>query len=331
MNKRKIFALLITIFFLALIFYKIDIHNLIQTFKIFSFKNLLLIIILYMLGMYLRGFRFKAVLLDNKKFSVLELSENFIIGSFLNIFLPARGGDLYRAYKLGSDKEESKMKILGSILVERTFDGICVFCILLFAVLVYCKQQWIINLTYSVGFLFFGCLITFWMIFKFNKLDYICEFFIKLVSKSSQKINEPLVTIIKALNSHLNSFVGGFEVLNSFRYTLKAFVCTAIPWILECYIAYLIINSFNLHLGFAAALFVISLISFSTMIPSASVFIGPYQYAYILALGIFGIDKSSTLAISTVHQSILLLSQGLMCAIILLKNNFLPKKEKSLQ
>ncbi len=326
MNKRKLFALLVTISFLVLIFYKIDIHNLVQTFKIFNFKNLLQIIILYMFGMYLRGFRFKAVLLDNKKYSVLELGENFIMGSFLNIFLPARGGDLYRAYKLGSDKDERKMKILGSILVERTFDGICVFCILLFAVLMYCKQQWIINVTYSVGFLFFGCLIVFWLIFKFNKIDFICEYLIKLVSNTPEKINKPLINIIKNMKTQLNSFIEGFSVLNSFKYTLKTFVWTAIPWLLECYIAYLIINSFNLHLGFAAALFVISLISFSTMIPSASVFIGPYQYAYILALGIFGIDKSSTLAISTVHQSILLISQGLMCLFIVLKNNFLLKK-----
>jgi len=109
--------------------------------------------------------------------------------------------------------------------------------------------------------------------------------------------------------------------LNSVKYTLKALIWTAVPWGFECYIAYLIINSFDLHLGFAAALFVISLISFSTMIPSASVFIGPYQYAYILALGIFGIDKSSTLAVSTIHQSILLISQGLMFVFIMIKNN----------
>ena len=79
-------------------------------------------------------------------------------------------------------------------------------------------------------------------------------------------------------------------------------------------------------IGFAASLFVISLISFSTMIPSASSFIGPYQYAYILALGIFGIDKSTTLGISTIHQTILLLTQGLMCGYIVLKNNFLKKE-----
>ena len=321
MNKKKIFTLLITIIFLVLIFYKIDIHVIIRTFKVFSFKNILLIMALYMIGMYLRGIRFKAVLLDDKRFSVLELGENFIVGSFLNIFLPARGGDLYRAYKLGSDKDEKKMKILGSILIERTFDGVCVFCILLFAVLMYCKQQWIINLTYAVGTLFAGCLAVFWIVFKFNKLDYICEKLINMSGHLPERINKIMTNIIRELNSHLNAFVDGFRVLNNLRFTIKAFVWTAIPWILECYIAYLIIDSFNLHLGFAATLFVISLISFSTMIPSASVFIGPYQYAYILALGIFSIDKSSALAVSTVHQSILLLAQGLMCAFIVLKNN----------
>ena len=141
MNKRKIFALLVTIFFLILIFYKLDVSELISTFKVFDFKNLWLIIILYMLSMYIRGFRWKALFLDDKKYSALELSENFVTGIFLNIFLPARGGDLYRAYQLGATKDEKKMKVLGSILIERTFDGICVFLILLFAVVMYCKTK----------------------------------------------------------------------------------------------------------------------------------------------------------------------------------------------
>ena len=87
MNKRKIFALLVTIFFLILIFYKLDVSELISTFKVFDFKNLWLIIILYMLSMYIRGFRWKALFLDDKKYSALELSENFVTGIFLNIFL----------------------------------------------------------------------------------------------------------------------------------------------------------------------------------------------------------------------------------------------------
>lgn len=327
MNKRKIFALLVTIFFLILIFYKLDVSELISTFKVFDFKNLWLIIILYILSMYIRGFRWKALFLDDKKYSALELSENFVTGIFLNIFLPARGGDLYRAYQLGATKDEKKMKVLGSILIERTFDGICVFLILLFAVVMYCKTKWIINLSYTVGTLFIGSFVSFYLIYKYNKLDFIFGKIKNLAIKIlPQKYHEKISNIFEFINSQLNNFVEGFKALNSFKYTFKAFLFSALAWGIECVVAYLIINSFHMQIGFAASLFVISLISFSTMIPSASSFVGPYQYAYILALGIFGIDKSTTLGISTIHQSILLLTQGLMCSYIVLKNNFFGKK-----
>ena len=327
MSKKKVFALLVTIFFLVIIFYKIDIHEVIGTFKIFDFKNLWLIVILYMFSMYLRGFRWKDLLLEDKKYTALELAENFVMGVFLNIFLPARGGDLYRAYKLGKTKDERKMKVLGSILIERTFDGICVFLILLFAVIMYCKEKWIINLSYTVGILFIGCFIAFYLIYKYNKIDYIFEKILGITKKFlPEKYHSKISDILGFINNQLNFFVEGFEALNSFKYTLKAFIFSLLPWGVECVVAYLIINSFNMPIGFAASLFVISLISFSTMIPSASSFIGPYQYAYILALGIFGIDKSTTLGISTIHQTILLLTQGLMCSYIVLKNNFLKKE-----
>ena len=46
----------------------------------------------------------------------------------------------------------------------------------------------------------------------------------------------------------------------------------------------------------------------STIIPSSSIFVGPYQYAYILALGIYHIDKSRALGIAFVHQIIIMLT-----------------------
>ena len=122
----------------------------------------------------------------------------------------------------------------------------------------------------------------------------------------------------------------GFEVLDSLKYSLIAVASSFVIWGIEAYVAFLILESFDLGLGFAASLFVISLISFSTMIPSTSVFLGPYQYAYILALGIFGVQKSTTLAISTVHQGILVLILVVIGMYYLLKFNISIKDiEKS--
>lgn len=320
-NKRKIFALLISLAFLVLIFYKMDWGKLLQTFKLFDLKNLWIIVPTYISTLYLRGIRWKSLLLDKPKYSAYNLGAVFTVGSMLNIFLPARAGDVYRAYYLGATKQEKKMKIFGSIILERTLDGICVFLILIGAVLIYSKQQWMLNLAYAIGALFIGSFVIFYLIFKFNKVDFICEKLITISSKLPQVISKHLIKLIEGINIHTNSFMEGFEVLNSLKYTNQAFLMSIIIWLIECWVAFLIINSFHLSLGFSAALFVISLISFSTMIPSTSVFLGPYQYAYILALGIYNVDKSTALAISTVHQGILMLILSAIGGFYLLKFN----------
>lgn len=322
MSKKKIFALLITIVFLVVIFYKMDWSNLIHTFKKFDFKNLWQILIFYVLTLYLRGIRWKSLLLRNPKYSSYNLGAVFTVGSMLNIFLPARAGDVYRAYYLGESKQEKKMKLFGNIILERTLDGICVFLILLCAIFLYFKQQWILNLAYMIGALFVGSFLMFYLIFKFDKVDFICQKLVQFCSRLPQFLSNTLIIIIDRVNVHVRSFMEGFEVLDSLRYSIQSFAMSIIIWLIECYVAYLIINSFHLNLGFSAALFVISLVSFSTMIPSTSVFLGPYQCAYILALGIYGVDKSTTLAISTIHQGILMIILSVIGGFYLLKFNF---------
>ncbi|MFA7657816.1 MAG: lysylphosphatidylglycerol synthase transmembrane domain-containing protein [Candidatus Gastranaerophilaceae bacterium] len=327
MSKKKIFALFISLAFLGLIFYKIDWMKLLQTFEMFDLKKLWMIVPIYISTLYLRGIRWKSLLLDNPKYSAYHLGAVFTVGSMLNIFLPARAGDVYRAYYLGENKQEKKMKLFGSIILERTLDGICVFLILLFAILAYSKQQWIMNLAYLIGILFVGSFIIFYLIFKFNKVDFIFEKLIKFSSKLPDFFSKPLIKILESANVHTNSFIEGFEVLNSLKYSTQAFIMSIIIWLIECYVVFLIINSFHINLGFSAALFVISLISFSTMIPSTSVFLGPYQYAYILALGIYNVDKSTALAISTVHQGILMIILSIIGGYYLLKFNFSIKNK----
>ena len=321
MKKRKIIAILITVTLLVFIFHKLDWRELFETFKTFNFKNMPGIIVFYVLGLYLRGVRWKALLMNDPKYSALHLGEVFTVGSMLNIYLPARAGDVYRAYYLGKIKDEKKMKVFGSIILERTLDGISVFLILLAAVLLYCKQAWILKITYGIGALFVGSMLVFYLVFKYNKINFICEKLSNACKFLPGKLAEFSRTFISKIGGYANSFMEGFEVLDSLKYSTIAVLSSIVIWGLECYVVYLILGSFDLGLGFAASLFVISLISFSTMIPSTSVFLGPYQYAYILALGIFGVEKSVTLAISTVHQGILALILTVIGAYYLLKFN----------
>ncbi len=325
MSKKKIIALFITLVLLGAIFYKIDWSELISTFKDFDFKNIWQIIIFYVLTLYIRGIRWKALLLNDKKYSSLHLGEVFTVGSMLNIFLPARAGDVYRAYYLGSVKGEKKMKVFGSIILERTLDGISVFFMLLIAILLYCKQQWILHIAYGIGALFIGSLAVFYVIFKFDKIEEICGWFSNLARRLPQKAAEPSTRAVEKVCCYTKSFMEGFTVLDYPKYWFIACVTSVLVWGIEAYVAYLIVDSFGLGLGFSAGLFVLSLISFSTMIPSTSVFLGPYQVAYLMALGIFGIEKSTALAVSTVHQGILIIILTVLGGFYLLKFNISMK------
>lgn len=328
MSKRKFVALFITILLLGVIFYKINWGELIQTFKSFNFKNIWLIVPLYVSTLYIRGIRWKALLLNDAKYSWVHLGEVFTVGSMLNIFLPARAGDVYRAYYLGSVKGEKKMKVFGSIILERTLDGISVFLMLLAAIFLYCKQQWILHIAYGIGALFVGSLIAFYVIFKFDKVDFICSKLSYLADKLPERFSSKVVNMINRLCGYIKSFMEGFEVLDCPGCWWLACFTSLVVWGIEAYVAFLIVDSFGLGLGFSAGLFVLSLISFSTMIPSTSVFLGPYQVAYLMALGIFGVEKSTALAVSTVHQALLMVMLTIIGGYYLLKFNISMKDIK---
>ena len=67
------------------------------------------------------------------------------------------------------------------------------------------------------------------------------------------------------------------------------------------------------------------------MLPSTSIFFGPYQAAYLIALGIYGVKKSEILAISLVHPVILIILLTVVGLYYLYKFNFSLDKIKEAQ
>lgn len=295
-NKEKIIGIIISLIFIGLIVWNLDVKQLINTFKVFNYKALLTFIPLYILGLYIRGFRWKYLLCQDSKLTVKEAFFAFTTGNTINSYLPARAGDFWRAVHVGNKLNESKMKLLGSIILERIIDGISVLLILLFAVIMFCKQPWILNITYISAALFVGSLIFFFLIFKYNKTDW---FFEKL---GKIKLLTRFQSLFDKAASLINKFMEGFQALNNPKCFFMAFFTSCIAWAIECILTYILICGFGTHYGFSIALFVISFIALSTIIPSSSVFVGPYQYAYILALGIYHIDKANALGIAFIHQ-----------------------------
>ena len=112
------------------------------------------------------------------------------------------------------------------------------------------------------------------------------------------------------------------------KYFTIAILTSILAWGIECIITYILISGFSINAGYSIAMFVISFVALSTVIPSSSIFIGPYQYAYTLALSIYHIEKSNGLAISFIHQISIMLIISIIAAIYFSVANINIKKIK---
>ena len=244
-----------------------------------------------------------------------------ITSSALNIVLPARAGDLFRAFYIGNKYNANKIKLLGAVMLERIFDGLTIIGLLLLGIYVYNKNELAQNLCLLAAAIFitsFACAL---IAIKFNKIDAICSWVENKTCNFPSKIKSIISKIINFTNKICNAFISGFEVLESPKKLMQVIFTSCIIWGLECCSYLFIINGFNCDVHWSVVLFIIGFIALGCMIPSTSIFIGPYQLAIISAFAIYGIDKETALAISFVEQAVVILSTSIIATLFLLKNN----------
>ncbi len=320
-NKKSIFTFGLSLLFLILVFHGIDFKRLMDTFSEFNYKMLFAIVPLILSAMVLRGVRWKYLLNENKNMSVLELSEIFMVGTALNIYLPARAGDFFRAYFLGEKHNRPKLEVIASIVIERIIDGLTVLFILFSATCLYYRAGWTFRISEIAALFFLGSLGTIYFTVKYNKTNQIADYLKKIFSNFQNKTVSILVSAIEKVRDWINTFLNSASKILETRKLLTAGSISFMIWSIECLIIYILILGFGINIHFSAALFVIGFIALASVIPSSSIYIGPFQYAFILALSIYNIDKSSSLAISFMLQTVNMLVLTIIFIGFAIKNN----------
>ncbi len=110
------------------------------------------------------------------------------------------------------------------------------------------------------------------------------------------------------------AIIDGMRILPDGRLLASVFVVTIALWFLPVLSSYIIILAFGFNVPFSAALIVFIFIGFGTALPNAPGMIGTFQYACVLALGLFGVSQADALAYGLVLNALQVLSlvvQGL--------------------
>lgn len=314
MNKKNIIAIIITILFTCLVLYKVDVSLMLKTFSAFNIKLLFFLIPAFLIIMTMRAKRW-SLLLPKTNCDFYSLYEIYMFSNLLNIFLPARAGDIFRGYYFGQKYDISKLRAIGTVAAERILDGLTVVGILLLGIIFHNHSLFVIKLAISAFILFFTSFFAVLWIYKYNKTDSICNFFKKYIPSDTAK------NFIDKINPYIHSFLKGFESFADLKLLLNLLYYSVISWAGDCIFIYILIIAFGIKVGFTISLFVVSFLALSTILPSSSIYVGLYQYAFILALGLYQIDKSESLTIALSMQGIMLAGYFIIAIIFLVKNN----------
>ena len=295
-SRRFWIALLITSLFLFLFFYRTDFSEMGSALREANYLFILPAILVYFVGVFFRAVRWHYLLLPLRSIASVRLFPLVIIGFMVNNLLPARLGTVARAYILGEREGMSKMSTFATVVVEQVFDGLTLllfaFGIALFVPLDY----WLKNVIYIAAGLF------------------LCAFIICLVIASSEALTRRWAAVLVRVlplrvrgmvEGWLILFMEGLKVMRSPSKLLLVLVISAMLWLCEGCMFYILSFSFDLGQPFHVLLLATAIANLALFIPTPGG-IGPFDYFCKRTLVFFYVSSAAATAyVAILHFTLL--------------------------
>ena len=251
--------------------------------------------VLFLVSYGTRAFRWQLLFFPQK----LRLSNVFHalnIGYFLSNLLPARLGDVVRAYLLGDIEGVSKVRALSTVVVERLADGLTVV-LLLAATAFFVPNIPAEARDGALGVAVLGIAgVVFLLVLSFQK-ERGLAFLRRIVSPIPVLRSEKLW-------GALENLVDGFAVLRSPRPIFGVGAWSLAAWLLGGAMYWVVMQAMNLELAIPAAFLVMTVTSLVVVVPSSPGYVGVFHYAATLTLtSVFNVDKSAALSFAVVMHA----------------------------
>lgn len=253
--------------------------------------------LVYLSGLPVRALRWRLILRTQKALSLKEILVPLTVGHMANNVLPARTGELYRAHFLGRRVRMSRSGVVGSIVVERTLDGLMMVGVIALVFLLFPGERFLGGAVLATGLVFVA-------------IAAILLFHV-LTPESTRRVEDRLLRLLpesfrKPVGARLGAFSRGARGISTIGETLAAAGYTALIWTVEAVAVALVVLSFGITLPVGGYVLVFALAALSTTLPSGPGYVGPYQYAFVLSLEYFSISRETALAVSIAAQAALL-------------------------
>lgn len=278
-SRRVWFGIAITLVFLGLFFRQTDFGEIRDSFAEANYFLAFAALPVYFLGIFVRTVRWQYLLRAVKKLSVWRLYPVVIIGLMANNIVPARAGELVRAYVLGEREKVSKAASLGTIAVDRLFDGLTLIPMLLIvAAFVGSEETFPLTvIDYDLSLL--GLAIVMSVLFGIA----LAVLFVLAFSQTWRERTDRLVLAITparfrpGVEGLAHSFFEGLHALRSPVDLGVALVMSSVSWLLEATMYYMVGRAFGVDVGFQYVLLATAAANLAISVLASQGGIGPFE------------------------------------------------------
>lgn len=309
MSRRLVVNLVISLvvagLFLYLAFRNVPLAELRDALQRFDMRWLVPAVGISLLLMVVRAWRWQLELRPLADVPLGRLWVVIAVGYMAINLLPVRLGEVVRPWLLSRRSKVSVSNVVGNLVVEKLMDSFCiVFYILLGLLTATDLPAWVRRgaMFPAVGAAVFATLVA---LVWFKGEAFIDGGVTRVLP---ERFAAGLKRVVRAV-------LDGMRILPNGRLVLAVFAVSLFLWFLPILSSWVIMQAFGFDVPFNAALIVFIFIGFGTALPNAPGMIGTFQYACILALGLFGIGQAEALAYGLVlnaMQVLTIVAQGLV-------------------
>lgn len=262
-----------------------------------NYWYLLPALVVYFIGVWVRSARWHYLLKPIKSLSAWKLFPVVVIGYMANDILPARIGELVRAYVLGEQEQVSKTATFATIVVERLFDGLTMLLFMGAVSLLIPFEEGLQQIVRVAGIVFVGGLLVVLAVASSRRLTLML---INLVLKMVPARVRP------GISAKASAFLEGLAALQSLKAMAVVLALSVVAWSFEAGMYYVLALSFDLRLPFYALALTTAVANLGTMVPSSPGYIGTFEALCVFTLGLFGADNNLAFSYTVVLHAALL-------------------------
>jgi uncharacterized protein (TIRG00374 family) len=273
----------------------VELEKLYSALRTIDYRFLVPAVLLNVSSPWVQAHRWRYLLKSVKEVKTSSLFSVVMIGFLGNSTLPAKLGELIKAFVIGRKEGISKSSSLATIAVERTFDGMTVVFLLVVTSLFAPLPGWVNKLAY-LGLLLNVGLLSFLLFFK-HRTDRATSLVSSVLRPFPQKLTGRALGL-------LTLFAEGLRVLEEGGQLTMVSVLSVLLWLIPALVTLSVFHALSLTVPPIAALVVVVIVALGIMLPFSPGNVGTTEYLCIVALALFGVEKSDALSLSIVlHAS----------------------------